>query len=61
METLKIKDFNSAFQIGIEKLVEDSIRGLNKKNKLKSRLKLSKAVKVLRKLIFVNNIFNPLA
>ena len=45
MENLKIKDFNTAFAIGIEKLVEDSIRDLNKKKKLKK--KLSKALKFI--------------
>lgn len=61
MENLKIKDFNTAFAIGIDKLVEDSIRDLNKKKKLKSKLKLKKAVKLLQKSIFVKVFFNILA
>lgn len=53
MENLKIKDFNTAFAIGIEKLVEDSIRDLNKKKKLKKTLKLDKATKLLKLVILV--------
>eukprot|EP00347_Sterkiella_histriomuscorum_P001924 403370146 len=52
MEQFKIKDFNTAFQIGIEKLVWDSINDVCKKKKNPEKLKIKKCLKILKKQIF---------
>ena len=53
MEHFKIKDFNTAFEIGIDNLVLKSIKEETGK-KSKEQLKVSIAVRVLKKHIFVN-------
>ncbi|CDW73014.1 formyl-transferase [Stylonychia lemnae] len=52
MEQYKITDFNTAFQIGIEKLIYDSINEHSKKDKDPEELKLKKALKIMKKEIF---------
>jgi hypothetical protein len=57
MEHFKIKDFNRAFEIGIDILVLNSIKEeLGKK--VKSKIKISKAAKVLKNHVFVSYLKN---
>ena len=54
MEKFKINDFNTAFQIGIEKMVLDAIKSNSKdKSKLPEKLKLKKILKIVKHDIFV--------
>ncbi len=57
MEKFKIKDFNTAFQIGIEKLVMDSVNQHSKNKKNPGKVKATKLVKILKSEIFVSYRF----
>ena len=52
MEQFRIKDFNSVFSVGIEKFLQDAINAHSKK-KNPSKIKLKKAIKILKKELFV--------
>ena len=58
MEAFKIKDFNLAFQKGIENLVKDAIISSTKSKKLKKKLKIRKAVQIIKHKIFVTDFLN---
>ncbi len=53
MENFKIRDFSHAFQVGIEKLVMDAINHSSKKKKNPEKIKLKKAIKIVKNDIFV--------
>lgn len=55
MESFKIRDFNTAFKIGIENLVKESIINASSHKKMKSKLPLSRVITILKQDIFVIN------